>query len=305
MKTMKTLLLALILVLVASCDDQKKKSSDPKERLAAYVEEKDSQCPLDIEEGVSIISLDYDEDVVTVKVKFDDSDLASYMEDAEFRDAVKDIMLSNLASNDSPHKKLIALAAKAKADVCFACKCKSATETYDLVARSREVRNAVRNARNASDDGSLSPATLIEHEDGDEAVDIEEDFDIEDDEEEEEPIVEVDYEQELTNVVSAYRGRLPRYLSSGINMTGIQLSGQQLLFLINNDEADLTIAQMRMVQSDVKTDVFNAFDADMRKMASYCNQTGRSIAFQYSGLQTSETLVVTLTMQDLLRLARE
>ena len=299
---MKTLLLALVLVLVASCDDQKKKSSDPKERLAAYVEEKDGQCPLDIEEGISIISLDYDEDVVTVKVKFDDSDMASYMEDAEFRDAVKDVLLSNMASNDSPHKKLITLAAKAKAAVCFACKCKSATETYDLVARSRDVRNAVRNARNGT--AGDPPAALIEHEDGEDDGDL--DVDIEDDdEEEEEPVVEVDYEQELTNAVAAYRGRLPRYLSPGINMTGIQLSGQQLLFLINNDESDLTIAQMRMVLGDVKTDVFNAFDADMRKMASYCNQTGRSIAFQYSGLQTGETVVVNLTMQDLLRLSRE
>ena len=297
---MKTLLLALILVLVASCGE-KKNSSDPKERLAAYVQEKDGQCPLDIEEGISIISLEYDEDVVTVKVKFDDSDMASYMADSEFRDAVKDILLSNMASNDSPHKKLIALSAKAKADICFACKCKSGNETYELVARSRDVRNAVRNARNGT--AGDPPAALIEHEDGEDDGDL--DVDIEDEEEDEEPIVEVDYEQELTNAVAAYRGRLPRYLSPGINMAGIQLSGQQLLFLINNDENDLTIAQMRMVQNDVKTDVFNAFDADMRKMASYCNQTGRSIVFQYSGLQTSETLVLPLTMQDLLRVARE
>lgn len=300
MKTMKTLLLMLAVVLLASCGEEKKNSSDPKERLAAYVEDRDSKCPLDIEEGISIISLDYDEDVVTVKVKFDDSEMASYMENEEFRDAVKNILLTNLASNDSPHKKLITLASKAKASVCFACKCKSATETYDLLARSREVRNAVRNARNGSSDANLSPSALIENDEEEEVVDDEEE--IIDDEEEEEPEVQVNYEQVLTDAVNNYQGRLPRRLSSGINITGLQLTGQQLLFLVNNDEADLTIQQMRMVQDAVKTDVFAAFDADMRQMASYCSQTGRSIAFRYSGLRTGDTLLINLTLNDLMRI---
>ena len=298
MKTTRILLMLLAVLLTTACGDEKK-SNDPKQRLAAYVEEQDGKCPLDIEEGIAIISLDYDEDVVTVKVKFDDSELPSYMESTEFRDAVKDILLSNLAANDSPHKKLISLAAKAKADVCFSCKCKAATETYDLLARSREVRKAVRNARNGSSDGDVSPSSLIDHDD-DEVVDDEEEEIIE--EEEEDPEVEVNYEQVLTDAVANYQGRLPRRLSSGINITGLQLTGQQLLFLVSNDEADLTIQQMRMVQDAVKTDIFAAFDSDMRQMASYCSQTGRTIAFRYNGLSTGDYLLINLTLNDLLRI---
>ena len=318
MRLTQTLMMLLAMLMMVACNE--KKTSDEgdenKEKLAAYVEKLDRQCPFTVEDDLDIISVEYDEEdnMVTLQMSFDDAEVANALGDEDVRNSVKGLMLTEFAKNVPKLKKLMQLSVKAKAGMLLSLKDKGSDETFELKAKTRDIKKALAKAREDEDlvyepvvdempDSVVEDGGEIDRDDDEEEEEIVLDDD-EDDEDESERLEEENFEQQLRDGVNVARRDLPTVVDSDMTLTDVQLSSRELVYEFTCNENDVTVAQMRQAGDLMKETMLSSFNASMRELCNMCVKTNRGLAFKFVGQQSGDIFVVSLTTQEIIRSMR-
>ena len=318
MRLTQTLMMLLAMLMMVACNE--KKTSDEgdenKEKLAAYVEKLDRQCPFTVEDDLDIISVEYDEEdnMVTLQMSFDDAEVANALGDEDVRNSVKGLMLTEFAKNVPKLKKLMQLSVKAKAGMLLSLKDKGSDETFELKAKTRDIKKALAKAREDEDlvyepdvdempDSVVEDGGEIDRDDDDEEEEIVLDDD-DDDEDESERLEEENFEQQLHDGVNVARRDLPTVVDSDMTLTDVQLSSRELVYEFTCNENDVTVAQMRQAGDLMKETMLSSFNASMRELCNMCVKTNRGLAFKFVGQKSGDIFVVSLTTQEIIRSMR-
>jgi len=318
MRLTQTLMMLLAMLMMVACNE--KKTSDEgdenKEKLAAYVEKLDRQCPFTVEDDLDIISVEYDEEdnMVTLQMSFDDAEVANALGDEDVRNSVKGLMLTEFAKNVPKLKKLMQLSVKAKAGMLLSLKDKGSDETFELKAKTRDIKKALAKAREDEDlvyepdvdempDSVVEDGGEIDRDDDDEEEEIVLDDD-DDDEDESERLEEENFEQQLRDGVNVARRDLPTVVDSDMTLTDVQLSSRELVYEFTCNENDVTVAQMRQAGDLMKETMLSSFNASMRELCNMCVKTNRGLAFKFVGQKSGDIFVVSLTTQEIIRSMR-
>ena len=318
MRLTQTLMMLLAMLMMVACNE--KKTSDEgdenKEKLAAYVEKLDRQCPFTVEDDLDIISVEYDEEdnMVTLQMSFDDAEAANALGDEDVRNSVKGLMLTEFAKNVPKLKKLMQLSVKAKAGMLLSLKDKGSDETFELKAKTRDIKKALAKAREDEDlvyepdvdempDSVVEDGGEIDRDDDEEEEEIVLDDD-DDDEDESERLEEENFEQQLRDGVNVARRDLPTVVDSDMTLTDVQLSSRELVYEFTCNENDVTVAQMRQAGDLMKETMLSSFNASMRELCNMCVKTNRGLAFKFVGQQSGDIFVVSLTTQEIIRSMR-
>lgn len=318
MRLTQTLMMLLAMLMMVACNE--KKTSDEgdenKEKLAAYVEKLDRQCPFTVEDDLDIISVEYDEEdnMVTLQMSFDDAEVANALGDEDVRNSVKGLMLTEFAKSVPKLKKLMQLSVKAKAGMLLSLKDKGSDETFELKAKTRDIKKALAKAREDEDlvyepdvdempDSVVEDGGEIDRDDDDEEEEIVLDDD-DDDEDESERLEEENFEQQLRDGVNVARRDLPTVVDSDMTLTDVQLSSRELVYEFTCNENDVTVAQMRQAGDLMKETMLSSFNASMRELCNMCVKTNRGLAFKFVGQQSGDIFVVSLTTQEIIRSMR-
>ena len=318
MRLTQTLMMLLAMLMMVACNE--KKTSDEgdenKEKLAAYVEKLDRQCPFTVEDDLDIISVEYDEEdnMVTLQMSFDDAEVANALGDEDVRNSVKGLMLTEFAKNVPKLKKLMQLSVKAKAGMLLSLKDKGSDETFELKAKTRDIKKALAKAREDEDlvyepdvdempDSVVEDGGEIDRDDDEEEEEIVLDDD-DDDEDESERLEEENFEQQLRDGVNVARRDLPTVVDSDMTLTDVQLSSRELVYEFTCNENDVTVAQMRQAGDLMKETMLSSFNASMRELCNMCVKTNRGLAFKFVGQQSGDIFVVSLTTQEIIRSMR-
>jgi len=319
MRLTQTLMMLLAMLLMVACNGKKTSNDDgneAREKLAKYVKKMDSQCPLTIDEDLALISVEYDDEdnVVTLQMSFDDGEVAEALSDDDVRNTVKGLLLTELAKADAKLKKLMQLTVKAKASMVLSMKDKGSEETFELKAKTRDVKKALAKADEETEE-DIAP---VVDEDTDSVVIGDGDMDGDDDEDEEEVILDDDdededeaerieeenFEQQLRDGVNEARRALPTTLDSDMVLTDVQLSSRELVYEFTCNEQDVTVAQLRMAGDLMKETMLSSFNASMRELCNMCVKTNRGMAFKFVGQKSGDIFVVSLTTQDIIKSLR-
>lgn len=318
MRLTQTLMMLLAMLMMVACNE--KKTSDEgdenKEKLAAYVEKLDRQCPFTVEDDLDIISVEYDEEdnMVTLQMSFDDAEVANALGDEDVRNSVKGLMLTEFAKSVPKLKKLMQLSVKAKAGMLLSLKDKGSDEAFELKAKTRDIKKALAKAREDEDlvyepvvdempDSVVEDGGEIDRDDDEEEEEIVLDDD-DDDEDESERLEEENFEQQLRDGVNVARRDLPTVVDSDMTLTDVQLSSRELVYEFTCNENDVTVAQMRQAGDLMKETMLSSFNASMRELCNMCVKTNRGLAFKFVGQQSGDIFVVSLTTQEIIRSMR-
>lgn len=110
----------------------------------------------------------------------------------------------------------------------------------------------------------------------------------------------------LANQIKSEMRRMPYKIDTGLTVTGIEDSGNALVYICKVDENEYDIDQMEASVAELKSNMISMLkDVSMKGQVNLLSGLGKGFEYRYVGDTTGKTVVVTISAEELSALAKK
>ena len=293
-KTVQTMLMLLVIMLMTGCAQ--------KIKLDELVEQENTFCPYELEDGVSIDKVELKTDnTVVFFISLDDT-YGSLLDDKDGKVILKDGMLHWFTDGDSPFKELVD--AVITLDGSIGC----------------DIQNT--EGKNWKCEFWSSDLEMAREENAD-INDSEDETEVDDNDEDTDDAEAIDFESlassddvDLDNMSDSMKElmlkqgikeagkQMPMELGDGLTMKSVKLVDYNLIYTIDIDESNMDIETLKIAKDEMKKAMIAMVkegDSDMQFLCRLLAETNRGMDFKYKGNDSGKSLTIHLTKGELKR----